>query len=1340
MKKFTFLALVSLLTFASFESSAQKKQSVPATETKKEAQQSEIFRRCGTMEALEMRMKNDPAYRAQYEQSLRDFENRVQTTQRTSTLTDTVIIPVVVHIVLPNPNIVTDADVQFFIDRLNKDFSGFNADSANGAPFYNVRGHSLIRFVPARRDPNGALTNGIERRVGTGLIAGGEPQAIKSAASGLAPWPFQQYYNLWVGDGGPSGLLGIAPEIGVGTAASDGVCVDYRAFASNPCFTYSQYNLARTAVHEVGHNFGLFHTFQGTCSNADFQQLTTPSQQLPAELLEPSDDTPAQNNSSSGCPTPTLPTGCANFPDPPGRMYQNYMDYSNDLCYSMFSDGQVARMHYVLENFRSGYLTTQGHIPPAGALTLDALPFESVNPGGYEINGCTVTTYPATANCPGPIVPKFRFRNNGLTVLNSITVGMIFNNGTAVTQTLTGLNMPVGTTRVVTFSTVTLLDGANSFKFFTSLPNGAADQNPANDTLTTNLNVTASPLPVFEGFEGAFPPAPWTVISVNTIGTRNWVKKAPGRNSASSMFIENWNNSNGAIDDFRSGSFAANPTDVVTISFDLAYKFYGSGTTTSSPDTLAVLVSSDCGVTFTEVYKKWGTTLATAGGQTANYLTPVAADWKTETLTIPAAALASGKFQVIFRSKSRFGNNIFIDNINIQKKYDRDIKLVSIISPTGNVCSNTVTPQVQVTNNGTQAINSFQVNYTVGGVAAAPVTINTPLAVGATTTVTLPAVSVIAGAQAITINVSNVVFASGLAEEDVTNNSLTGNFTVVTLRTTVSESFETAPVGWTVSNPDANNTWVISTPGRNSARSAFINNYDFDVVGNIDDLRSPFINTAGIDSLFITFDLSHKNYDGYFDNLSILAVTGCGTVFTPTGYSKSGATLSTAGSSTASFLTPGPNDWRTERVAIGANVMGAGGNALIAFRNTNDYGNNIFIDNVNIFPLYKRDLQLLSINQPADIICTATFTPSVTIKNNGSDTITGYKISYSIDNGAVQTTTISGVSIPRNATAVVSLTPATVAVGAHTFRVYSWEPIGPSGTGDNNPVNDTLSKAFSYAGTVSAPLVEGFEGTQFPPVNWAVANSDGATTWQRAGVGNNSTGSAYVNNFGYTGAVKQKDDLATPVITYPAADSVKLMFDLSAATRQFPGAARLDLDTLEVMVTRDCGATFTSVYKKWGAELQTLSDPNIGVNAAFTPNSPAQWRTETIDLTAFANVPSLQVYFRNTTAKGNNIYIDNVNFSTRILPARLKEQGYLVLPTAFTSQFSIWFLQNQTAQTLRYVTVYNAGGQMVYKKEFNGNAQRVLNVDLSSQPAGVYFVNLGYTDEQRNVTERVIKR
>ncbi|HVF80925.1 MAG TPA: hypothetical protein VM884_03285, partial [Flavisolibacter sp.] len=148
MKNFTFLAFISFILLNTLALNAQVKE-IPNT----------VFERCGTMGPFQANLDRDPQFKAQYEKGLRDYDRSLQNLQvgrtfdamRTSALPDSVIIPVVVHIVLPNPGIVTDADVQFFLDRLNRDFSGRNQDSANGVLFYNVRGHSKIRFALARR-------------------------------------------------------------------------------------------------------------------------------------------------------------------------------------------------------------------------------------------------------------------------------------------------------------------------------------------------------------------------------------------------------------------------------------------------------------------------------------------------------------------------------------------------------------------------------------------------------------------------------------------------------------------------------------------------------------------------------------------------------------------------------------------------------------------------------------------------------------------------------------------------------------------------------------------------------------------------------------------------------------------------------------------------------------------------------------------------------------------------------------------------------------------------------------------------------------------------------------
>ncbi|HVF81665.1 MAG TPA: hypothetical protein VM884_07015, partial [Flavisolibacter sp.] len=308
--------------------------------------------------------------------------------------------------------------------------------------------------------------------------------------------------------------------------------------------------------------------------------------------------------------------------------------------------------------------------------------------------------------------------------------------------------------------------------------------------------------------------------------------------------------------------------------------------------------------------------------------------------------------------------------------------------------------------------------------------------------------------------------------------------------------------------------------------------------------------------------------------------------------------------------------------------------------------------------------------------------------------------------------------------------------GAHTIRVFSFDPVSVSGTGDQYTANDTLSKSFNVLNTVPAPLVESFTGTAFPPTNWAVINPDGGATWRRYANGNGNAGSAYVNTFNYA-TTGQRDDLVTPFISYGAVDTVRLTFDVAAATYNYPGSTEIPIDTLEVLLTKDCGNTFTSVYKKWGTDLQTINAPNDPQPTEFLPVSSNQWRTETIELTQYASSSPVSVMFRVTNNFENNIFIDNVNFTARALPALLKQQGYLVLPTAFNTNFTIWHYQTPT--TVKYINVVNSIGQIVWSKQYNGNADRQIAVDLTGKAAGVYIVNIGYVDGNRNVAQKVVK-
>jgi hypothetical protein len=109
-------------------------------------------------------------------------------------------------------------------------------------------------------------------------------------------------------------------------------------------------------------------------------------------------------------------------------------------------------------------------------------------------------------------------------------------------------------------------------------------------------------------------------------------------------------------------------------------------------------------------------------------------------------------------------------------------------------------------------------------------------------------------------------------------------------------------------------------------------------------------------------------------------------------------------------------------------------------------------------------------------------------------------------------------------------------------------------------------------------------------------------------------------------------------------------------------------DTLEVLASTDCGATYQSLYLKGGTDLATSPD----FQDFFVP-SASQWRTDYVDLAAFVNESNLQIAFRNTGRYGNVIYLDNVNLGefVSLQEAQLKEPSIFPNPIQAGEELTI---------------------------------------------------------------------
>jgi hypothetical protein len=382
--------------------------------------------------------------------------------------------------------------------------------------------------------------------------------------------------------------------------------------------------------------------------------------------------------------------------------------------------------------------------------------------------------------------------------------------------------------------------------------------------------------------------------------------------------------------------------------------------------------------------------------------------------------------------------------------------------------------------------------------------------------------------------------------------------------------------------------------------------------------------------------------------------------------------------------------------------------------------------------LPNRDIKPVAFVEPLTSICDPNnVKPVIRVINQGTDTIKSLSISYTINNVAPVTINFN-TSINLGQTANFTLNTSNLNLGNNIIKLYTSQP---NGLADQLPANDTISYIIKVLTPISAPFTEGFETPIFPPNEWDITQQpvDGLT-WKRTTLaGRNSIASAYMDNFDYA-ANNRIDNLITPLINYSGADSVFFKFDIAAATYSFPGSTAAPLDTLEVLVTTDCGRTFSSIYKKWGYELQTTGNPNTQNPKEFFPNN-FQWRTDSINVTTLiGSANSVRFAFRNTTNFENNIFIDNVNFRTKVLPARLKETGFLINPSPFTNTFAI---QSYNVTDLKAYAVFSSVGQLIKSKTFTGRAENFIEVNMQNQPAGVYVVKLIYSN--RTVSQKVIK-
>ncbi len=162
---------------------------------------------------------------------------------------------------------------------------------------------------------------------------------------------------------------------------------------------------------------------------------------------------------------------------------------------------------------------------------------------------------------------------------------------------------------------------------------------------------------------------------------------------------------------------------------------------------------------------------------------------------------------------------------------------------------------------------------------------------------------------------------------------------------------------------------------------------------------------------------------------------------------------------------------------------------------------------------FNLDAAAKSITTPSQRLCNATFSPVITLRNRGAQTLTAVTIEVSINNGAVFTTNWTGSLASLEETNVTLNSLTVPSEGTHTLNIKITQA---NGGADENTSNDAITLVFQYYLPLSTPLTQNFENAAFPPVGWDVVNNDQSITWERVtGVGKTGNAAVGIRNFDY---------------------------------------------------------------------------------------------------------------------------------------------------------------------------------------------------------------------------------
>jgi len=358
------------------------------------------------------------------------------------------------------------------------------------------------------------------------------------------------------------------------------------------------------------------------------------------------------------------------------------------------------------------------------------------------------------------------------------------------------------------------------------------------------------------------------------------------------------------------------------------------------------------------------------------------------------------------------------------------------------------------------------------------------------------------------------------------------------------------------------------------------------------------------------------------------------------------------------------------------------------------------------------DIAIYEVNNTNDNLCDREYTPSLGVANIGPIAADSYAANFYVNGelmesievteelgiGSLNTVEFSPVSLPEYTSII-------------TYAVI------PS-SGSDQVVSGFISD-FEY--TPTGEIERDLLANNIPTQTLVINGEEIMAFPYGAYAGSQS--SLRVNFYGWNPAVMRPTGDLVIGDKIAVGPSYKMTFDYSFTTYQ--GSA----DRMEVQISTDCGASFTTLWDKAGSELATAPEVN---GAPFVP-TPSQWRSEEIDLSIYEGQEVIIRYFF-TSGWSDMLYLDNVNVAgLSDINDLTVDESITVFPNPASEQLRVNLTLNES-ETVNY-TLINSLGQVAVQNSLGTAKTYNESIDVSSLESGTYLLNLQIGDRQ--VVQRV---